>query len=113
MWTDRFGTVHAYQAQNGDTAAFGTCYCAVADLASRQQLDWRALTGFFGCGFFPQDQCFFETAFACFRPAQLHYVFDARGKNQRKAILGPGNMNQIRRVHTVSPQWPELGASSG
>lgn len=77
VWTDRFGTLHAYYATNGRRAALGTFFPAVAGSASRRQLDWAGLAGFFGFGFFPQDRTFFEDV-RILRPAS-HYVFDKTG----------------------------------
>ncbi len=77
VWTDRFGTVHAYLAADGSRAAIGTCFRTVADAASRRHLDWMGLTGFFAFGFFPEDRTFFEDV-RILRPAS-HYVFDETG----------------------------------
>ncbi|MGH7410397.1 MAG: hypothetical protein ACREJ6_04960, partial [Candidatus Methylomirabilis sp.] len=82
VWTDRFGTVHAYYATDGRRAALGTFFPVVASLASRRRLDWVGLTGFFGFGFFPQDRTFFEDV-RILRPAS-HYVFDETGRLLRE-----------------------------
>jgi len=82
VWTDRFGTIHAYYASNGDQAAIGTFFPAVAAVASRRRLDWVGLTGFFFFGFFPQDRTFFEDV-RILKPAS-HYVFDAQGRLVRQ-----------------------------
>ncbi len=52
VWTDRFGTLHAYYTAG---KAIGTFFPAVASFAASRVLDWSALTGFFSMGFFPQD----------------------------------------------------------
>jgi len=78
VWTDRFGTLHAYHARSGAVAALGTCSQAVAQLASRRNLDWPALAGFFGFGFFPEDRTFYDDV-RILRPA-THYIFSARGE---------------------------------
>ena len=78
VWTDRFGTLHAYHARHGNSVALGTSFDAVAGLASNRQLDWTALTGFFGFGFFPEDRTFYEDV-RILRPA-THYVFSAKGE---------------------------------
>lgn len=78
VWTDRFGTLHAYYATDGVRAAVGTFSPAVAHLASKRRLDWRGLTGFFAFGFFPQDRTFFEDV-RILRPAS-HYLFSERGR---------------------------------
>jgi asparagine synthase (glutamine-hydrolysing) len=77
IWTSRFGTLHGYYASDGQRAAIGTFSPAVAAAASRRRLDWRGLTGFFACGFFPQDRTYFEDV-RILRPAS-HYLFDDRG----------------------------------
>ncbi len=76
--TDRFGTIHVYYAFNGNQAAIGTFFPAVAAVASKRQLDWVGLTGFFAFGFFPGDHTFF-TDVRILRPAS-HYVFDGHGR---------------------------------
>jgi hypothetical protein len=73
LWTDRFGTLHAYRSPG----ALGTFSPAVAAFSARQ-LDWDALAGFFGFGFFPQDRTHFQDV-AILRPAS-HLVFDASGQ---------------------------------
>ena len=78
VWTDRFGTVHAYVASDGTRASLGTHFPAVARAASRRRLDWDALAGFFAFGFFPEDRTFFDDV-RILRPAS-HYVFDEDGR---------------------------------
>ena len=78
VWTDRFGTVHAYYATDGERASLGTHFPAVAEAASRRRLDWDGLAGFFAFGFFPQDRTFFEDV-RILRPAS-HVVFDETGR---------------------------------
>jgi len=78
VWTDRFGTLHAYHACSGSSAALGSSFEAVASLASRKQLDWQALTGFLGFGFFPADRTYYEDV-RILRPA-THYIFNASGR---------------------------------
>ncbi len=78
VFTDRFGTLHAYYASDGWGSAVGTFSAAVASAASRKQLDWSALTAFFAQGFFPADRTFFDDI-QVLQPAS-HYVFDATGK---------------------------------
>lgn len=75
--TDRFGTVHAYFAADGNRAAVGTFFPAVAAAASRRQLDWVGLSGFFGMGFFPDDSTFYEDV-KILKPAS-RYVFGEDG----------------------------------
>lgn len=79
LWTDRFGTLHAYYATDGRLAAIGTFSPAVAAAVSRRQLDWLGLTGFFAFGFFPQDRTYFDDV-KILRPAS-HYVFDENGQS--------------------------------
>ena len=77
VWTDRFGTLHAYHAAVSGRAAVGTFCPAVAAAASARRLDWEALAGFFGFGFFPHDRTHFDDV-RILRPASL-YRFDAWG----------------------------------
>ena len=82
IWTDRFGTLHAYHAASGGRAAFGTFFPSVSGFASARSLDWRALTGFFGLGFFPGDRTFFEGV-RVLRPAS-HFVVGSDGRLLRE-----------------------------
>jgi len=77
-WSDRFGTLHAYYASDGQRAALGTYAPAVAAAASSRKLDWQALAGFFALGFFPQDRTHYADM-RILRPA-THYVFDRQGR---------------------------------
>lgn len=78
VWTDRFGTLHAYHTTDGRRAAVGTFFPAVAAAASRRGLDWAGLTGFFALGFFPQDRTYVDDV-RILRPAS-HYVFGENGE---------------------------------
>ncbi len=78
IWTDRFGTLHAYYATDGRRAALGTFHPAVSVAASHRRLDWVGIAGFFACGFFPGDKTFFEDV-KILRPA-CHYVFAENGR---------------------------------
>ena len=76
IWTDRHATLHAYMALNGRRAAVGTFLPAVA--AGRGELDWEAITSFFGFGYFAADRTHFEGV-RILRPA-THYCLDGRGR---------------------------------
>jgi hypothetical protein len=78
VWTDRFGTLHAYHCGSGGRAALGTFSPSVAAAASGRALDWSALSGFFAFGFFPGDRTHFEDV-RILRPAS-HSTFDASGQ---------------------------------
>ena len=82
VWTDRFGTLHAYYATDGSRSALGTFFPAVAASGSRRRLDWQGLAGFFGFGFFPQDRTFFDDV-RILRPGS-HFVFDDSGRSVRE-----------------------------
>jgi asparagine synthase (glutamine-hydrolysing) len=77
VWTDRFGTLHAYYGTDGTRAALGTFCPSVASAASNRHLDWEGLTGFMGFGFFQNDRTHFDDV-KVLRPAS-HYVFDEMG----------------------------------
>ncbi len=78
VWVNRMGTYHAYYANDGEHTALGTFFPAVAEAASRRQLDWAGLTGFFACGFFLQDRTSFSDV-RILRPA-THTIFDRKGR---------------------------------
>ena len=78
VWTDRFGTVHAYWATHDGRAALGTYFPAVAAAGSRRRLDWQAIAGFFAFAFLPHDRTFFDDV-RILRPAS-HYVVNASGR---------------------------------
>jgi len=75
--TDRFGTVHAYLANNGRHAALGTFSPAVAEAGSAKTLDWSAVGGFFTFGFFLGGQTYWEDL-QILQPAS-HLVLDQHG----------------------------------
>lgn len=75
--TNRFGTVHAYVANEGTGTALGTFSPAVAAAAAARQLDWSAIGGFFQFGFFLSDQTFWHNVHIL-EPA-THTIFDADG----------------------------------
>ena len=73
VWTNRFGTMHAYVGLGARRAALGTFHPAVSSVIGAQKLDWVGLSGFFAMGFFPEDRTHFERV-RILRPA-MHYVF--------------------------------------
>ncbi len=77
VWTNRFGTVHAYSALGARRSALGTFHPAVSKSVEAKRLDWSALSGFFAMGYFPEDRTHFEEV-QILRPAS-HYVFDVTG----------------------------------
>ena len=78
VWTNRHASLHAYVASDGRRVALGTCFRAVAAAAARPDLDWEALTTFFGFGFCAADRTFLRDV-GVLRPA-THTRFDARGR---------------------------------
>jgi hypothetical protein len=76
--TNRFGTVHAYYAEDGKRAALGTFSPAVAAAASRKELNFTALGGFFTFGFFLGDSTYWQDL-RIIKPA-THLVLDERGQ---------------------------------
>jgi asparagine synthetase B (glutamine-hydrolysing) len=77
VWTDRFGTMHAYTGLGARRSALGTFHPSVLKSVDAKRLDWSALSGFFAMGFFPEDRTHFEEL-QILRPA-THSVFDATG----------------------------------
>lgn len=78
VWTDRFGTFHAYYAHDGRRAALGTYFGAVSAAASQRRLDWAGLTSFFTCGFFLQDRTYYEDV-RILRPA-THLILNEKAE---------------------------------
>jgi asparagine synthase (glutamine-hydrolysing) len=78
VWTNRFGTVHLYFCQGSQGSALGTFFPMVAEASSARKLDWEALTGYFGFGFFPGDRTFYSGV-RILRPA-THYEINSRGE---------------------------------
>ena len=78
VWTNRHASLHAYYASDGRRAALGTCFRATAGAAAGSDLDWEALTGFFGFSFCPADRTFLRDV-RVLRPAS-HYRFAGRGR---------------------------------
>jgi len=77
VWTDRMGTVHAYVGGRDGTRSVGTFLAAVAEAAG-DSLDWVAITGFCGFGFYPGDRTMFDDV-RILRPA-THTTFDQQGR---------------------------------
>ncbi len=81
LWTDRFGTVHTYLLDKNPGSRISTSFAAVAGGSSRA-LDWEAINGFFGFGFYPADRTPFRDI-RIFPPAR-HVEFDHRGRMVRE-----------------------------
>ncbi len=81
VWTDRLGTVHAYQGGASGDRAVGTSLWSVTE-RSRRTLDWVAITGFCGFGFYPEDRTMYDDV-RVLRPATCT-VFDERGEAVRE-----------------------------
>ncbi|HSV74418.1 MAG TPA: asparagine synthase-related protein [Chthonomonadales bacterium] len=78
VWTDRFGTLHAYHAESAEGAALGTCFRDVARAASRRSLDLQAIAGFCALGFFPFERTHFTDVRIV--PPAIHLVLDEAGR---------------------------------
>ncbi len=77
IWTNRFGTVHAYYTLSATSTAVGSYFPAVASFSARA-LDREALAGFFRFGFFPADRTYYQDV-SIIRPA-VHMVFNQQGQ---------------------------------
>jgi hypothetical protein len=73
VFTNRFGTYHSYWA-TGKTRGIGTFYMGMVKDLDEKILDWDALSGFFGTGYFPADKTYL-TNIRIFKPASC-YSFD-------------------------------------
>lgn len=75
VFTNRFGTYHAYYCEEINNNAISTSYFAVAKDKKHKQLDWEAITGFMAMGYFPDDKTYLQGV-SIFQPAS-YYCFDA------------------------------------
>ena len=82
IWTNRFGTMHAYLGRGARRAALGTFHPAVCRSVDASKLDWLGLSGFFAMGFFPGDRTHFEDV-RILRPS-THVVCSERGAPVRE-----------------------------
>lgn len=74
VFTNRFGTYHAYWLQENGLSAIGTSFLALAQHSKKKALDWEGITGFLGMGFFPNDKTYLDNI-KIFTPAS-YYCFD-------------------------------------
>jgi asparagine synthase (glutamine-hydrolysing) len=59
--TDRVGAMHCYWVRDGERVlAIGSDLAAVARAASKRELDWEAIAGFFSFGFFLDDRTYYK-----------------------------------------------------
>lgn len=75
VFTDRFGTYHAYWLAEGNNNIICTYYWDVVKQMRNKQLDWQAIGGFLSMGFFPLDKTYFDSI-KVFMPASC-YSFDS------------------------------------
>jgi len=92
VWTDRFGTLHAYHAHHPGVAALGTCSSTVAQLASRRRLDNHSLAGFFGFGFSLRIGLFLTMCAFCGLPRDTCSM--PQGRKSRRRDIGIGDMSR-------------------
>lgn len=72
VFTNRFGTYHAYWH---DGNMISTYFFGMAKQSEKKELDWKAIAGFMGMGFFPNDATYL-TDIKIFEPAS-YYKFDS------------------------------------
>lgn len=75
VFTNRFGTYHAYWLNNGKQNAISTYFWGLASRSRDKTLDWEGITGFFGMGFFPGTATYLKSI-QILAPAS-YYHFDA------------------------------------
>ncbi|MCD6062153.1 MAG: hypothetical protein K0R82_64, partial [Flavipsychrobacter sp.] len=75
VFTNRFGTYHAYWLNDGKQKAIGTYFLGLARQSSDKKLDWEGISGFFGVGFFQGTTTYLKNI-QILAPA-THYRFDA------------------------------------
>lgn len=76
VFTNRFGTYHAYWLWDGENSAVATPYISIAKQSSSKKLDWEGITSFLGQGFFANDNTFLANI-KILEPAS-HYKFDKK-----------------------------------
>ena len=81
VWTDRMGTTHGYVGGAAGARRCGTFLPAVAE-GSPRNLDWEAITGFCGFGFYPADRTMYDDVHIV-RPATW-LVLDDQGDVARE-----------------------------
>lgn len=74
VFTDRLGTYHAYWRNEDGNNSISTYYLGLAKQSKDKVLDWQAITGFMGMGFFPNDNTYLKSI-KIFNPAS-HYSFN-------------------------------------
>jgi asparagine synthetase B (glutamine-hydrolysing) len=75
VFTNRFGTYHAYWLNDGKQKTISTYFLGLARQAADKKLDWEGISGFFGMGFFPGTKTYLKNI-QILAPA-THYHFDA------------------------------------
>lgn len=75
IFTNRFGTYHAYWYSENGKNSISTYYTGLAKQAVNKDLDWEGISGFFQMGFFPADTTFLRNI-RILKPASC-YVFDS------------------------------------
>lgn len=76
VFTNRLGTYHAYWQQGSGSNVISTYYLGMAKQAINKSLDWKAITGYMGMGFFPEDSTYLQSI-KVFKPAS-HYCFNEK-----------------------------------
>ena len=79
VFTNRFGTYHAYYTVNG---TISTRYFELVKIVDKQ-LDWQGLTGYMAMGYFPNDTTF-VTDVKIFNPASYYCIEDGKGVVSKK-----------------------------
>jgi len=74
VYTNRFGTYHAYWSSAAKLIS--TYYLGLAKTAGNKKLNWEGIAGFFSSGYFPGDTTYLEDVYI-FSPASCYY-FDAQ-----------------------------------
>jgi asparagine synthase (glutamine-hydrolysing) len=110
VWTNRFGTLHAYHS----TTATGTClgtYSPALISANRSRLDWTGISGFFLNGFFPNDRTYIE-GLRILKPA-THYQYAGSGKLVKQErywqwFYNPKKRTQLETISEINQIMNEI-----
>ena len=75
VFTDRFGTYHAYYSTETGKQVISTYFIGLAKQSTEKKLDWEGVAGFLSMGYFPSDKTYFSNI-KIFQPASC-YKFDS------------------------------------
>lgn len=97
VFTNRFGTYHAYLYKQGREACIGTFYLGLAKQASKKDLDWEGINGFLNMGYFPNDATYLKSI-KILEPASYYHFDGSMQKLEQKRYWNWSEQEQSRSV---------------